>query len=758
MNTSVVQAECPACKASLRVPSEWLGRVVRCKQCEKKFKVAAGAAENRRDAPVSSVPPPVVRKSASPRPIVEPLPPALPPSFPAPLVEPLPADAKGSVPVPPKPDGFIPAFAAGGKYKNKGQYRPGRGSGMWKWALLVVLLLTGAGGWYATIHFMKKKNNSQEVVEDGATKPKPGNAAIHNATAGPFPRRMLAISVQNYLFANPLLNGDRFARAEVDRTDFAAIASKAASRWHVPDSQLYVLTDGKAPKFVTDPYGDASAKPAAPKATPERVPMKEVIEKTIELFCDTSREQDRVVLLIACHAIEKEGKAYLTPMEGDFDEVETLVPLDFVYDKIGKCKAQQKLVVFDVCRFDPVSGAERPNGGQMSEELAKALHSPPEGVAVWTSCSPGEYSYEYESASLMRDGRERYVSGSVFLYDVQKAANRGKLYTDPKKGGGLQAPAEPIPVEPLVNYVDKEVSEFVKDYEAKATQTPKFTPATGAKSVEYNPDAKLATRFQIPPPREGAAKEEVAAIFSEVSLPPIKLEKGGASIAKQAADFPFRKEALEGYLSDGVTVEEIKKKPDKWPLRFAVVDAVEKARVILEEKDGDDALPEKLFNTASDTAKAQILRQQRIPTLRRDELRDILDVLVALAPKRDEEKSKRWQANYDYVVGEFKMRIAYLEEFNLAYGKVRKDELPELDPAKGHRGWVLAATTKMAVTRDMKDLADEGRDRLVDLAKSNPHTPWALLAKRDKGVVLGLRWEPFSDGTPSEEMPAKKAE
>ena len=763
MNTSIVRAECPACKSSLRVPAEWLGRVVRCKQCAKKFKIAGGAAVDDRDSPAAPTAPTAPRNMAAPRPIVEPLPAPTSPKPPAPIVEPLPPEtphANGTVPapvVPAQPDGYIPAFAAGGKYKNKGRYRPKAGSGLWKWALIVFMLLSTAGGFYATKRLWNKPE-AGPVAEEGPAKPKPGSAAIRNATAGAFPRRMLAISVQNYLFANPLLDGDRFARAEVDRTDFAAVASKAASRWHVPDSQLYILSDGQVPKLVADPLGDGSMKGAKAKAAPpERAPMKEVIEKTIELFCDTSREQDRVVILIACHAIEKDGKAYLTPMEGDFDEVETLVPLDFVYEKIGKCKAQQKLVIFDVCRFDPVGGAERPTGGMMSEELAKALHSPPEGVSVWTSCSPGEYSYEYESASLMRDGRERYVSGSVFLFDVQQAASRGKLYADPKKGG-LQAPAEPIPVDPLVAYVDKEVSGFVKDYEAKATQTPKFTAAPESKAVEYDPDAKLPARFPLPAAPEGAAKDEVAAIFAEVALPPIKLEKGGASIAKQAAGFPFRKEALEGYLSDGVTVEEIKKKPEKWPLRFAVVDAVEKARVVLEEKNGDDSLPEKYLNTASDMAKAQILRQQRIPTLRRDELRDLLDRLVAAAPKKEQEKSKRWLAHYDYVVGEFKMRIAYLEEFNLAYGKVRKDELPELDPTKGHKGWVLAASTKIAATKEIRDLADEGRDLLVEVAKENPHTPWALLAKRDKGIVLGLKWEPFSDGTPVEEKPAKEKE
>src|SRR5439155_1180460 len=71
----------------------------------------------------------------------------------------------------------------------------------------------------------------------------------------------------------------------------------------------------------------------APKRLSKVYPLKSVIEGTVTQFVDTCREQDRIVILFCGHAVEKKGKAYLVPLEGDLDEVETLIPLDWFYEK-----------------------------------------------------------------------------------------------------------------------------------------------------------------------------------------------------------------------------------------------------------------------------------------------------------------------------------------------------------------------------------------------------------------------------------------
>ncbi len=109
------------------------------------------------------------------------------------------------------------------------------------------------------------------------------------------------------------------------------------------------------------------------------------------------------------------------------------------------------------------------------------------------------------------------------------------------------------------------------------------------------------------------------------------------------------------------------------------------------------------------------------------------------------EKSKRWQANYDYILAQVKARLVYINQYNLMLGKVRKDELPELvkDEAKGinQSGWRLAAIPDINGDADGKTLAKEIKKELENLVTEHPRTPWALQAKRERGLALGLQWQ-----------------
>jgi hypothetical protein len=108
------------------------------------------------------------------------------------------------------------------------------------------------------------------------------------------------------------------------------------------------------------------------------------------------------------------------------------------------------------------------------------------------------------------------------------------------------------------------------------------------------------------------------------------------------------------------------------------------------------------------------------------------------------EKSKRWQANYLYVLARLQARMAYIYEHNYLLGQMRK-ELPPRDP-KIHQGWKLASQEKLQSGADARRLAADSRKLLEKLAKEHPGTPWAVLAKRERLTTLGLRWEPYGFG------------
>jgi hypothetical protein len=47
---------------------------------------------------------------------------------------------------------------------------------------------------------------------------------------------------------------------------------------------------------------------------------------------------------------------------------------------------------------------------------------------------------------------------------------------------------------------------------------------------------------------------------------------------------------------------------------------------------------------------------------------------------------------------------------------------------------------------DVKKLATDAVELYEKMIKDYPGTPWAMQAKREKGIPLGLQWQPYSAG------------
>ncbi|MFN6052876.1 MAG: hypothetical protein ACK47R_18765, partial [Planctomycetia bacterium] len=138
------------------------------------------------------------------------------------------------------------------------------------------------------------------------------------------------------------------------------------------------------------------------------------------------------------------------------------------------------------------------------------------------------------------------------------------------------------------------------------------------------------------------------------------------------------------------------------------------------------------------TFKAGIEKDEKEVALMMLGLTEALDALKKLEEKKDEE-SKRWQANYDFVLARLEAQVAYLFEYQSALGQMRK-ELPAHDP-KIHGGWKLASTIKLQGDSTGKKLAKESNGILEKLAKAVPGSPWEVMAKREKFTALGLEWQ-----------------
>ena len=118
-----------------------------------------------------------------------------------------------------------------------------------------------------------------------------------------------------------------------------------------------------------------------------------------------------------------------------------MIPLSEFYDKLKACKATQKLVIWDVCRFNPERGRQRPGSEPMSEALHKALSTPPEGVEVVVTCSPGENALEFSNLQIAPGATASApkYAGSMFLDAMKTVAAKNN------RPGKQPTPSDPIP-------------------------------------------------------------------------------------------------------------------------------------------------------------------------------------------------------------------------------------------------------------------------------------------------------------------------
>jgi hypothetical protein len=749
----VVRSSCPNCNRPLKIPTEWTGKSVRCKHCGQSMEVRRKTPPATATVPTGPPPLPAARAvESTPKPTrqagaaTEEL-----PEYTPPVVSP-------AASVPP----VTAPLATQGRYTGRGRYKGPRNRNWLKYAVLVLFFAGLAGGAVAVAKYKPEwvdllRGGQQQQANNNSDQPGDGTTTTTTVTeppppipgaSGTFPRRMLAISIHSYLYANPLHNGESNSpRDEENKTGTDAAIVKLAERWRVPKEQLYHLTDAPLrderrpkvePKTVPKKKG-AKGKDAAetlpPKTTefvepPPRPkgkvpPLKNVIEGTITQFLNTSRAQDHIVFVFCGHIVEKMGEVYIVPLEGDLDEVDSLIPLKWFYEKLGACKAQEKVVIWDVCRFHPGRGIERPHPGPMTEAMEKALHDSPDGVSVITTCSKDERALETDYVrSEFKDVR---LQGSMFLSLLHLASFRGALSPENK----IPVPADPLPVQRMVDWMAEKLTDVVKRNFDGTTQTVKATLKKG-ETVAFNPAEPMPSRFPFPIPPPSADPRAVLAIVREIQLPPVKSFREDAPPPSISDILPFTEEALKPYLAG-----ELRENTRPNEFQKAILDAVAVMRSIRQQGSGSD-LPDFFGGSTPDSAKEALRKVQEIPARVEGQLGDHLEKLESMADQKDKQP-KRWQVHYDYVVAQLKLRICYAVQYNLALANVRGGKLPDLK--EDQNGYRLTAETTLDknTPANYKEMFNEARKALADISKDNPNTPWALLAKSDRTVAIGLR-------------------
>jgi hypothetical protein len=370
------------------------------------------------------------------------------------------------------------------------------------------------------------------------------------------------------------------------------------------------------------------------------------------------------------------------------------------------------VLILDTCRLNPTRGVERPGSGPMGAKVDAQLLPPPPGVQVWSACITGQFSYEFDNANL---------NNGVFLEALYDVIMNGLSDKEPRH-------EDPFPLAEMVAKVNARMKAELDPY--KKIQTSRLSGKELEGGAAYNPKEAAPPKLVIAMPQNPqggrAAVGDVRSILKEIDVPPLKMTRDDQLLRADSMP-PFAAKALEPYKAD----------EEMTPFREAVI----KARDALNQQLRGKRLREEWTMMGNETLHKQAVKDYQEKEVARTmrELDEALEDLRAAGKDgRAKEKSKRWQANYDYILARLAAQQAYLFEYNSLLGQMRKD-LPE----KGPRGWRLASQEKLQGDASGKKLAKEATALWQKLAKDHPGTPWEIVSRRDRLTALGLEWQPF---------------
>jgi hypothetical protein len=449
-----------------------------------------------------------------------------------------------------------------------------------------------------------------------------------------------------------------------------------------------------------------------------------MITGTLRSFCETSRAQDRVLLYFAGHAFEKDGKGYFAPLEGETSDAATVIPVADIYEMLKTCKATQRVVVWDVCRRNPARPRVRPDFGPMTEALARVLSASPPGIEVVLPCAPGEFALEYSEPK----GEARLFAGSA-LHDALRQAFEDRAARKKPESD------DPIPIAEMFPEFERYVASAAKAFGVK--QTPKLIGKRPDKLINADSKEAPAAAAKIPLGADAALLSDLKEISAVLDLPPVL---GDSEQRLPNYVNLFSRNALKSYEPDVPTAEFLKK-PDTYRLRVAVLRALQSIRdTSATTVPTAGKRPTAVDAPITDKSKKLVLAAQEPVALALAKLEGELEYLASLGRLRDKEP-KLWRAHYDYTMAELRLRLAVLNEYNLALGHIRTESLPEL--TVGSRGWQLVPVEKMQSKKPIRDLFALATEGFKSLAAENKGTPWEVLAKRGLLTMPGLRWEPM---------------
>jgi hypothetical protein len=224
----------------------------------------------------------------------------------------------------------------------------------------------------------------------------------------------------------------------------------------------------------------------------------------------------------------------------------------------------------------------------------------------------------------------------------------------------------------------------------------------------------------------------------------------------------FDRDILTRYAPEYMSLSDYSRMLNKNPLRRAVAEAVKLS-------EGSMGQPRMSDFPADDRLNPSLSEAQKTAAATENFVDRALTVLASVEKERKDEKSPRWQAHYDLMMGRLLAARIRCNEYNWALAQMKVN--PMTPTGKNNR-WRLVVNNEIKFgktsgpetkgkkkdpkgSQHAKEDADKAMALLNSVVKAHPSTPWAAMAQRELDVPLGFKWEGYFQEPPPMPKPGE---
>jgi len=174
---------------------------------------------------------------------------------------------------------------------------------------------------------------------------------------------VLAVAVEQYRNVSPL---------SYTGEDAASFVKAFREVGGITPSRLFLIADGQPESLRLETNATS-------------------VRGAISQVCSLAQPADTFIFFFSGHGFrDNENQMYLATNDFDPAEIEkTSVPVSFVKEQLGNCRAENQLIFLDACHSGAFNSADSIDGRALANNLAERS-----GVAVISSCTDGQVSVE----------------------------------------------------------------------------------------------------------------------------------------------------------------------------------------------------------------------------------------------------------------------------------------------------------------------------------------------------------------------------